>query len=146
LIDDPLLKLALSLETSPCVYALLIGSGVSRAAGIPTGWEIVLNLIRKLAAMKGEKPNPNPESWYRQKFGKDPKYDELLDNLASTQSERRNLLRAYFEPTSDESNQDLKVPTRAHHAIAALTRMGYIRIIRSCTRLTESLNISTSTH
>jgi hypothetical protein len=129
LINESLLKLALSLDASPGVYALLIGSGVSRVAGIPTGWEIVLDLIRKMAAMQDESPEPDPENWYRKKYGKEPKYDELLDSLSATQSERRNLLRSYFEPTPEESDQNLKVPTSAHRAIAALVKMGYIRTI-----------------
>ena len=129
MINESLLKLALSLETSPGVYALLIGSGVSRVAGIPTGWEIVLDLIRKMAAMQDESPEPDPESWYRKKYGKEPKYNEVLDSLAATQSERRNLLRSYFEPTSEESDQSLKVPTPAHRAIAALVKTGYVRMI-----------------
>ena len=139
MIIEPLLKLALSLEASHGVYALLLGSGVSRAAGIPTGWEIVLDLIRKLAAMNAEEPEPDPESWYRQKFGEDPKYDKLVDNFGATQSERRNILRPYFEPTTEEAEQDLKVPTATHQAIAALVRMGYIRMILTTNfdRLTE---------
>jgi hypothetical protein len=63
MIDEPLLKLALSLGASPGVYALLIGSGVSRDAKIPTGEEIVIELIRKLAAINGEKPEHDPKSW-----------------------------------------------------------------------------------
>jgi hypothetical protein len=139
MIAEPLLKLALSLESNPGVYALLIGSGVSRDAKIPTGEEIVIELIRKLAAINGEEPEPDPTSWYRQKFGKEPNYGQLLDNLASTPAERRNLLRPYFEPTSKESEQDFKVPTVAHKAIAALAKMGYIRMILTTNfdRLTE---------
>jgi hypothetical protein len=127
--NESLLKLVFSLEASPGVYALLIGSGVSRVAGIPTGWEIVLDLIRKMANMQDESPEPDPESWYRKKYEKGPKYNELLDSLAATQSERRNLLRSYFEQTPEESDQDLKVPTAAHRAIAALVKLGYIRMI-----------------
>lgn len=37
------------MTTSPGTYALLLGSGVSRAAGIPTGWEVTLDLVRKAA-------------------------------------------------------------------------------------------------
>jgi len=39
--NEPALKLALSMHAKPGAYALLIGSGVSKSAGIPTGWEIV---------------------------------------------------------------------------------------------------------
>ena len=51
---DPSLSLAISVQSNPGVFALLLGSGVSRSAGMPTGWEIVVELIRKLAALKGE--------------------------------------------------------------------------------------------
>lgn len=51
---DPLLALAFAMHSNDGVYALLLGSSVSRLAAIPTGWEVVLDLIKKLAAMKGE--------------------------------------------------------------------------------------------
>src|SRR5437879_2506745 len=51
---DPLVSLAFSVHSSKGAYALLLGSGVSRAAGIPTGWEVVLDLIRKVAKLEGE--------------------------------------------------------------------------------------------
>jgi len=47
---DPLLSLALSVRSNPGVYALLRGSGVSRAAGVPTGWEVVLDPARDARA------------------------------------------------------------------------------------------------
>lgn len=139
MIDDPLLKLAFSLEANHGVYALLLGSGISRDAGIPTGWDIVLDLIRRFAAMRGEDPGPDPDNWYRQTFGKIPKYDELMNYIAATQSERRNILRPYFEPTEDDLEQGRKAPTLAHQNIAALVKMGYIRMILTTNfdRLTE---------
>ncbi len=38
---EPIVSLAFSLHANKGVYALLLGSGVSRSAGIPTGWEVV---------------------------------------------------------------------------------------------------------
>ncbi|MFQ5521362.1 MAG: hypothetical protein ACE5FK_08190 [Candidatus Methylomirabilia bacterium] len=66
--------LVFSLYSNRGAYALLLGSGVSRAAGIPTGWEVTLDLIRKLAASRGEDPEPNPEEWYRSVVDKDLSY------------------------------------------------------------------------
>jgi hypothetical protein len=43
---DPLIQLAFSLYENKGVFAVLLGSGLSRAAEIPTGWEITLDLIR----------------------------------------------------------------------------------------------------
>ena len=122
-------SLAFAVQTHPGMYALLLGSGVSRSAGIPTGWEIVLDLIRKIAAANGEAVESDPEQWYLNKFGTEPNYSELLDGLAKTSTERQQLLRPYFEPTDDERDEGLKQPTAAHTAIAKLARQGFFRVI-----------------
>lgn len=36
---DPTTQIAFSMFENKGVYAVLLGSGVSRSAGIPTGWE-----------------------------------------------------------------------------------------------------------
>ena len=127
--NEPVLKLAMSMHANPGVYALLIGSGVSRAAGIPTGREIVLDLIRRVAAMEREEFLSDLETWYQQRFGEAPDYSKLLDRLTTTSSERMALLRSYFEPTEEEREQGLKIPTPAHRAIATIAKLGYVRII-----------------
>ncbi len=126
---DPLLSLAFSVHSNKGVYTLLLGSGVSRAAGIPTGWEIVLDLIRKLAHLKGEECEPDPAAWFTTAFGKKPDYSELLDMLAKSPAERSQLLRGYFEPTDEERERGQKIPTEAHKAIAELAVRGYVRVI-----------------
>ena len=107
----------------------MLGSGVSRSAGIPTGWEIVIDLLAKLAASEGEVENIDLEDWYRKKYGKSPDYSVLLDELAHTQAERQTLLRPYFEPNGEERELRLKQPTAAHHAIAQLVADGLVRVI-----------------
>jgi hypothetical protein len=126
---DPLLSLAFSVQSQKGVYALLLGSGVSRSSGIPTGWEVVLDLIRKLARLHGEDCEPNPEEWFRKKHSAEPDYSKLLDALAQTPAGRQQLLRNYFEPSEDERSQNLKSPTPAHKAIASLVLDGYVRVI-----------------
>jgi hypothetical protein len=126
---DPDLALALAMRALPGGYALLLGSGVSRAAGIPTGWEVVLDLTRRLAAAEGADIGEDPAAWYRQRFGADPDYAELLERLAGTPAERREILRRYFEPDEAERQEGRKMPTRAHRAIAKLVARGYIRVI-----------------
>ncbi|HLI30596.1 MAG TPA: SIR2 family protein [Terriglobia bacterium] len=126
---DPLHSLAFSIQASPGVYAVLLGSGVSRSANIPTGWEITLDLVRKLATMKGESCDADPARWYRERFGKEPDYSELLRELAKTPDERRQLLHPYFQPSEEERAQGIKMPKAAHQAIARLAAKGYIRVI-----------------
>ena len=126
---DPLLSLAFAMQTNKGVYALMVGSGVSRAAQIPTGWEIVLDLIEKLAHIQGEDCGSDPGLWYRAKYGAEPDYSELLDAIAKSQTERQQLLSAYFEPNEEEREQGFKLPTDAHRAIASLVSGGYVRVI-----------------
>lgn len=126
---DPVTSVAFALASGPGRYALLLGSGVSSAAGIPTGWQVVERMIERIAAAENEPPPANPELWYRDKFGKAPDYAELLDMLARTREERSQLLRSFFEPTEEERADGLKSPTPAHRAIAALVRDGYVRVM-----------------
>lgn len=124
-----MLSLSFSMQSNPGVYALLLGSGVSRSAGIPTGWEVVLDLVRKLARLNSEDCEPDPAAWFKEKFGKDPEYSMLLDEIAKSPSERQHLHKSYFEPTEEEREQGLKLPTPAHKAIAGLVSKGYIKVI-----------------
>ena len=126
---SPTESLAFSIHANPGVYAVLVGSGVSRPAKILTGWEITLDLTRKLAAVRKNACEPDPERWYQNTFSKEPDYSDLLDELCPTPAERQQLLRAYFEPTSEDPDEGAKQPTTAHHAIAALAAKGFIRVI-----------------
>ena len=125
---DPIHSLSFSIQANRGVYAVLVGSGISRAAEIPTGWEITLDLVRKLATLRGETAEPDPEAWYREKFGTEPDYSYLLENLARTPAERQQLLRSYWEPDEQEREEGDKQPTTAHHAIAALVAQGFIMV------------------
>lgn len=126
---DPILSLAFSMNSNKGVYALLLGSGISRSAGIPTGWEITLDLIKKLAHLKKENCEPDPEKWFEDTFQEEANYSKLLGLVAKTSSERNKLLRAYFDPTDEERQQNIKTPTVAHKTIADLVVKGYIKVI-----------------
>ncbi len=126
---DPLHSLAFSIRAKPGVYAVLLGSGVSRSARIPTGWEITLDLVHKLAKVADESCGTDPALWYRERYGKEPDYSDLLDALAKTPAERQQLLRGYLEPSEEERAEGLKLPTAAHRTIASLAAKGYIRVI-----------------
>jgi hypothetical protein len=123
------IPLAFSIFSNKGVYALLLGSGVSQAAGIPTGQQIVEELIRRLARLQHEICEPNPVDWYKEKFMETPNYSKLLNKLAVWPDERNGLLREFFEPTESEKEQGIKMPTIAHKAIAELISKEYVRII-----------------
>jgi hypothetical protein len=126
---DPILRLAVSMQSGKGIYALLLGSGVSRSAAVPTGWEVVVDLIQKLAHLKGEPCDPTPEAWYKALTGTEPDYSDILDQLSPSPADRAQLLRAYFEPTEEDREQGRKMPTGAHRAIANLVAKGYVRVI-----------------
>ncbi|MEL7591658.1 MAG: SIR2 family protein [Anaerolineaceae bacterium] len=129
--NGQILPMAFAMYNSPGVYALLLGSGVSKAAEIPTGWDIVKDLIRQIAVASGETPPQKPDEWYIQRYGQEPRYDDLLQRLGTRRSERNAILRPYFEASEQDrqGNPDAKQPTRAHRAIAQLIKGGYIRVV-----------------
>ena len=126
---DPIHSLAFSIQANRGIYAVFLGSGVSRTAKIPTGWDVTLDLIRKLATLANENCNPSPEQWYQERFGREPDYSEVLAAIAKTPAERQQLLRYYWEPTEQEREEGAKQPTAAHRSIAALVEQGFIKVI-----------------
>ena len=126
---EPLVSLAFSLQANRGAYALLIGSGVSRTAGIPTGWEITLELVRKVAAASGTEIGGSADEWFRDMYGREPDYSDLLDQLCKSAVERQQYLKGFFEPTDEEREEGAKAPTPAHHAIAELMAEGYVRVV-----------------
>ena len=137
---DPIESLSFSIQANPGVYALLLGSGISRPAGIPTGWDITLDLVERLAVLYEEECEPGPVDWFQRKFGKPPDYSALIGELAKTRAERQQLLRPYFEANEQEREEGLKQPTAAHHAIAQLAAQGFVKVIITTNfdRFTES--------
>lgn len=128
MIDEELL-LAHTVYSNKGICALLLGSGLSRNAGIPTGWEIMVELIKRLALVKKEVILTTPEDWYIQKFKSPPNYSAIIEILAPTREERLNLLKPFFEASSDEISQGIKQPTLGHKNIAKLVQTGYIKVI-----------------
>ena len=126
---DPVVALAMSIHSSPGIFALLVGSGISRNAQVPTGWDVVVDLIRKVAELTDGETPTDPVAWFREKDRGDPNYSTILETLARTPADRRNLLNRYFERSADETDPSVKKPTRAHRAIAQLVSAGFIRVI-----------------
>lgn len=105
---DPLTQLAFAIHGNPSVYAFLVGSGLSSAAGILTGWGVTLDLVRRLAIAQGKDEQPNWAAWYQNEFGKEPNYSDLVAEVAPSPAERRAILHDYIEPTSEEREEGLK--------------------------------------
>jgi hypothetical protein len=127
--DNLTTTISFSVYSNKGIYALLLGSGISKSSGIPTGWDIVKDLIKRIATLENEECFPDPETWYMTKFEEEPDYSNLLSKLVKTPSERINLLRPYIEANEEDREQGLKIPTKAHYAIANLVKKGYIKVI-----------------
>ena len=69
----------MGLHAGPRTFAVLVGSGVSASAGVPTGWAVVTELLRRLALL--EEPGTeadDPIGWYRSRYSDDPEYSRVL--------------------------------------------------------------------
>jgi hypothetical protein len=103
---------------------------MSSAADIPTGWQVLEDLIVQVARADSvdlAEAGQDPFEWFAAVYGHEARYDELLSGLASTDPARRALLRHYFDPPGEEGGP--AVATEAHRALARLCATGRVRII-----------------
>lgn len=129
--DDPVTRLAFSIQQNKGVYALLLGSGVSFSSGIPTGWAITLDLVRKMALADGVPDQPDWNVWYKETYGREPDYSHLLERLAANPAERQPIIQTYLSPdrNPDDPEDRAGLPTPAHQAVARLVKAGHIKVI-----------------
>lgn len=123
---DPQTSLAFAVQSQPGAYAVLVGSGVSRGANIPTGWGIVNELVRRLAAASGETIVGEPAEWYEHVHSEAVSFTKLLAELAPSRTERQSILRGFIEPHPERPGE--RQPTAAHRALASLARSGHVRV------------------
>lgn len=126
---EKLTTLAFSMYSNKGAYALLLGSGISRSSGIPSGWEVEKRLIKMLGKSQKVPEQEDWHQWYRERYGEPASYSSLLGALAATPTGRVKLMSPFFEPTEEERELGRKEPTKAHRAIAQLAKEGYIRVI-----------------
>lgn len=122
---DPIVETAFALKGRPGAYAALLGSGISTGAGIPTGWQIVLDLIGQVASLTDGAVPADPLAWYVDQFGVAPTYSDLLARLGRTAAEREAIIRSFIEPPDGDAGRR---PTAAHRALARLAKGGFIRV------------------
>ncbi|WP_053646079.1 hypothetical protein [Streptomyces sp. XY431] len=132
---EPLTALAMNVHSSPGVYALLLGSGISIASGVPTGWGIVTDLVSKVATAQfpddpaaAAEAAGDPEHWWNETFGEPLGYSSLLARAGQSAAARQALLDGYFIPAEGEESTD-KAPTDAHRAIAHMIKRGAFRVV-----------------
>lgn len=128
--------LATSMQAQPGVYAVLLGSGVSTGAGVPTGWGVVKELMRRVAVADTpddeeslRSAETDPEAWWQARYAQPLGYSSLLESLTPTAATRQGVLAGFFEPTDEDREDGVKTPSKAHLALAELVKRGTVRVI-----------------
>lgn len=104
-------------------YVLFIGAGVSKDAGIPSGWDILIDTLKKIR--KQEEPtqdysNEAMEKYYKEKYEEKYSYSEIISSLFPSTEEQREYLKDRFKGISYGE---------AHEIIAEMVKKGLIKYI-----------------
>ncbi|MGR3309519.1 MAG: hypothetical protein ACUZ77_01985, partial [Candidatus Brocadiales bacterium] len=119
---DPILSLSVAIAEGKKAYAMFLGSGVSKAAGIPSGIEIFWDSIKLLCKFDTEQESKDDEirTWFEKSKFKDFTYSKILEELYPSQEDRRQFLEKHFEG---------KYPTDTHKLIADMVKNGLLKVI-----------------
>lgn len=97
----PIVSLAVAVAEAPGACACLLGSGVSVDAGIPTGWAVYQDGLRRLYRLENKtEESPDDDGlgdWLASTGRSSLGYSSLLDLTAPDPAIRRSLLAGYFE-------------------------------------------------
>jgi len=121
---NPIIRLAASALPGEKKYILFAGAGVSKDAGVPTAWDVMIQtagLLYAESVKNGEKdPNINLESWFQSSQYGQMSYAELMEQLHPNYPDQQSFL-----------NQALGTHPvgEVHKLIAELARRGIIRAI-----------------
>lgn len=120
---DPIVSLAVAVAEAPGSYAVLVGSGASRDAGVPTGgevfWVAVEDLFR-LQRQTSDKPaRAELEDFLGEIGAGEWTYSRVLEALAPDPATRRDYLAKHFEGCA---------PAETHELLAELAADGLVRV------------------
>ncbi|MGW1779501.1 SIR2 family NAD-dependent protein deacylase [Streptomyces sp. NPDC002143] len=99
--------------------AVLAGAGVSASAGVSTGQE----LLRGIAARRGEDIDGDPVDWYLGRHGAFPNYIRMLQSEGDVSHDTLALPSRHFDRRPDGGPTR---PTPAHRALAAMVADGLL--------------------
>src|SRR5439155_3432549 len=117
---NPLVKLAASAVPGENKFVLFAGAGISKDAGLPTSWDLMLETASHLRAVEDEQGAEDLETWFlKSKYAQMP-YAELVGTLFPTSVEQQNFIRDKLRANA---------PGEAHQLIAQLARQGVIRCV-----------------
>lgn len=120
---DPIVSLAVAIAEGPGSYAVLVGSGASRDAGVPTGGEVFWLAVEdlfKLQRQSAEPPTREQLEGFLVELGEGEwTYSRVLETLAPDPATRRDYLAKHFEG---------RAPAETHELLAGLAADGLVRV------------------
>jgi len=120
---NPVTALAYNMADGSRKYVLFLGAGVSRDAGIPTGYEILIETLRRIRRIEEKNDRiytmAEMEEYYHAKAA-NASYSEIVSALLRSNEEQRQYLQSFFGGVP---------PGAAHREIAAMVRKGLVRFI-----------------
>jgi|GEM_PF-1604416 hypothetical protein len=121
---NPIIKLAASALPGEKKYVLFAGAGVSKDAGIPTAWDVMLETASLLYAESVKTGEENQkidlENWFQTSEYGQMTYAELMDQLYPNYPDQQSFLKQAL---------GTKPPGDVHYLIAELARRDIIRAI-----------------
>jgi hypothetical protein len=119
---NPIVKLAASALPGEKKYILFAGAGVSKDAGIPTAWDLMIKTAGLLYAADNPVVDPkiNLEEWFLNSRYAEMGYSELMNILYPNYPDQQDFLKNYLN--SGQIGQ-------SHRGIAELARRGILRAI-----------------
>lgn len=120
---DPIVSLSVAVAEAPGSHAFLLGSGISREAGVPTGQQVFWQAVGELYRLENtERDTPDQDAlraWLNETGRNAFAYSEILELIAPDPANRRDYLAKHFEG---------KEPGKSHHELASLAEQGLIRV------------------
>lgn len=120
---NPLVQLAASALPGERKYILLAGAGVSKDAGVPTAWDLMLETARALYCADGCTGNPSAmelSEWFLSSKYSNMSYADLIGTVYRSSPEQQAFLAKFLNASK---------AGEAHGLIAELVRRNIVRAI-----------------
>lgn len=119
---NPIVQLAATALPGDKKFILLAGAGVSKDAGIPTAWDLMLKTAALLYASENEEVDPRVdlEEWFVESKHAQMTYSELIAQIYPNYPDQQRFLKQYL--TEHRTGE-------GHLQVAELARRGIIRAI-----------------
>jgi hypothetical protein len=119
---NPLVKLVASALPGEKKYIIFVGAGVSKDAGIPTAWDLMIKTAGLIYAAESKEIDPdiNLEDWFIKSKYAQMEYSQLIEQIYPKYPDQQSFFKDYLNK---------KEIGKAHKGIAELARREIIRAI-----------------